>query len=169
MSKKSTLNNDRNVTSHENPSIDGTKGRNFITVLELEFLLKGATKTRHPIRNKAILLIMFWHGLRVSELCYLKRSDLDEKHARLIVKRLKNSLPTTHPIRPEVLRHLKKYLKVRNSKQRPLFLNERHDQFVRRGINHLLKQCSELGGLPFSVNPHMNEQEFTVLYQEINS
>lgn len=155
MRPNTTLKTNRNVTSRDNPSIDGAKDRNFITVAELELLLNGAAKTRHPVRNKAILLTMFWHGLRVTELCELKRADLDDKHGRLIVKRLKSSLPTTHPVRPEVLRNLKKYLKLRDSKQRTLFLNERNDQFVRRGINHLLKQCSQLGDLPFVVNPHM--------------
>jgi type 1 fimbriae regulatory protein FimB len=155
MTMNTTAKNDRNVTSYTNPSIDRSKDRNFITVSELDLLLKGASKTRHPIRNKAILLTIFWHGLRVTELCELKRNDLDEKNARLIVKRLKNSLPTTQPIRPDVLRNLKKYLKIRQSDQRSLFLNERNDQFVRRGINHLLTQCSKLGGLPFHVNPHM--------------
>jgi type 1 fimbriae regulatory protein FimB len=155
MTKINTPKNRRNVTSKKNLTIDGHKDRNFITVEELGMLLAGAAKTRNPVRNKAILLTMFWHGLRVSELCQLKISDLDTRHGRLIVNRLKHSLATTHPVRPEVLRIIKQYLKSRNSSIRTLFLNERNDQFVRTGINHLLKRCSVLGGLPFPVNPHM--------------
>jgi type 1 fimbriae regulatory protein FimB len=98
---------------------------------------------------------MFWHGLRVSELCQLKTSDLDTNTGRLIVKRLKAGMPTTHPVRPEVLRTLKRYLKSRDSQLRILFINERGDQFDRSSINYLLKQLSKKAGLDFSVNPHM--------------
>ncbi|MBL4673270.1 MAG: site-specific integrase [Arenicella sp.] len=58
-------------------------------------MLSGATKACHLVRNKAILLTMFWHGLRVSELCELKCSDLNEKHARLFVMLRRCSAPTT--------------------------------------------------------------------------
>lgn len=153
--KTSTKKFDRNVESSSNPSLNKDKERNFITVEELEILIKASAKTRYPLRNKAIIQTMFWHGLRVSELCRLKNSDLDVKTGRLIVNRLKSSLPTTHPIRPEVLRTLKRYLKNRDSSLRTLFINERGDQFDRSSINYLLKMLSKKAGLSFSVNPHM--------------
>ena len=155
MTKTITPKFDRNVESSVNPALDRARDRNFITVEELELLTKACNKTRHPIRNQAIIQTMFWHGLRVSELCQLKASDLDTNTGRLIVKRLKSSLPTTHPVRPEVLRTLKRYLKNRDSQLRTLFINERGDQFDRSSINYLLKMLSKSAGLLFSVNPHM--------------
>lgn len=145
-----------NVLSGANETVDGAlKSKNFVTVNELERLLKGATKTRHPVRNQAMILMMFWHGLRVTELCQLNDSDLDIDAGRLYVKRIKNSLSTTHPVRPEVLRTIKRYRKTRGESFRPLFLTERGDQFTRSPINYILKQSAKFGGLPFSVNPHM--------------
>ena len=138
MTKTITPKLDRNVESSANIVLDTTRNRNFITVPELELLTKACNKTRHPIRNQAIIQTMFWHGLRVSELCQLK-----------------SSLPTTHPVRPEVLRTLKRYLKNRDSQLRTLFINERGDQFDRSSINYLLKMLSKRAGLLFSVNPHM--------------
>lgn len=152
MTKNNTNKFDRNVGS---PAINNDKERNFITVEELERLVKACAKTRYPLRNQAIIQTMFWHGLRVSELCQLKMSDLDLTIGRLIVKRLKSSLPTTHPVRPEVLRTLKRYVKNRDSKLRTLFINERGDQFHRSSINDTLKALSKKADLPFSVNPHM--------------
>jgi len=146
----------RNVVSQKNLTIDGQdKAKNFITTGELELLLKGAGKTRHPVRNQAMILALFWHGLRVTELCQIKDSDLDIKASRLYVNRIKNSLSTTHPVRPEVLRTIKRYRKLRGDSFRPLFLTERGDQFTRSPINYILKQSAKLGGLPFPVNPHM--------------
>ena len=155
MTHSNTPKIDRNVKSGTHPALDTARNRNFITVEELELLTKACNKTRHPVRNQAIIQIMFWHGLRVSELCQLKASDLDINTGRLIVKRLKSSLPTTHPVRPEVLRTLKRYLKNRDSQLRTLFINERGDQFDRSSINDLLKQLSKFSGLSFNVNPHM--------------
>ena len=153
--KTITKKNNRNVESLDNPALNKDKNRNFITTEELELLIKASAKTRYPLRNKAIIQAMFWHGLRVSELCQLKLSDLDTTTGRLIVNRLKSSMPTTHPIRPEVLRTLKRYLKNRDSLLRTLFINERGDQFDRSSINYLLKMLSKKAELPFSVNPHM--------------
>ena len=153
--KANTKKNNRNVESLSNPALNKDKDRNFITTGELEQLIKATSKTRYPLRNKAIIQIMFWHGLRVSELCKLKLSDLDTTAGRLFVKRLKSSLPTTHHIRPEVLRTLKRYLNNRDSSLRTLFVNERGDQFDRSSINYLLKMLSKKAELHFSVNPHM--------------
>ena len=155
MAKINTPKLDRNVESSANIVLDTARNRNFITIQELELLTKACSTTRHPVRNQAIIQTMFWHGLRVSELCQLKASDLDVNTGRLIVKRLKSSLPTTHPVRPEVLRTLKRYLKSRDSLLRTLFINERGDQFDRSSINYLLKMLSKKASLAFSVNPHM--------------
>jgi len=144
-----------NVKGEEGLTIDGSKERNFITVEELELLVKACSKTKYPVRNKAIILTMFWHGLRVTELCQLKVSDLNIKTGQLHVNRVKSSLSTTHPIRPEVLRALKRYLKTRDSALRTLFLNQHGDQFERQGINWVLKSLSKFSALPFPVNPHM--------------
>jgi len=148
--------NRRNVSSDDKLTINAKeKAKNFITINELKLLHKGAGKTRHPVRNQAMILTMFWHGLRVTELCQLKDSYLDVNAGRLYVSRIKNSLSTTHPVRPEVLRTIKRYRKFRGDSFQPLFLTERGDQFTRSPINYILKQSAKLGGLPFSVNPHM--------------
>lgn len=155
MNKPTKQKKERNVAS-QSDVIDGQgRAKDFITEPELEYLLKGASKTRHPLRNQAMILTMFWHGLRVTELCTMRTSDLDTKAGRLYVRRIKNGISTTHTVRPEVLRMLKRYLKQRGDSFRPLFINERGDQFTRYPINYMLKQSAEKGGLPFPVNPHM--------------
>ena len=156
MAKKITKKKRRSVkSSAESPIDSSTKDKNFLTESELDTLLKGALKTRSPIRNQTIILTMFWHGLRVTELCRLKTTDLDLKAGRLFVKRIKNGLATTHPIRPEVMRNLKRYIKSRGSSFSPLFTTEQGNQFTRQQINYILNRSAELSPLPFPVNPHM--------------
>jgi integrase len=130
--------------------------RDYVT--EGEFLaLVGATRqSRHHWRNTAMLMLTFYHGLRVSELCHLQCKDIELKHGCLWVGRVKGSLSTEQPLLAEELRVLKRYLKERSDSQLPwLFLTERGDQFTRFSINYLVRTASRRAGLALVVHPHM--------------
>jgi type 1 fimbriae regulatory protein FimB len=59
-------------------------------------VLKVARSQR--LRNWAMILTAFSHGLRASEVCNLNVSDLDRGHLK--IKRLKGSKETTHQLVP---------------------------------------------------------------------
>ena len=54
-----------------------TRPKNFLTEAEVEGFLKAARKGRHGIRNFAMLLIAYRHGLRVSGLVNMRMPDVD--------------------------------------------------------------------------------------------
>jgi type 1 fimbriae regulatory protein FimB len=130
--------------------------RDYLTEAEFRVLLQGTRGSRARWRNTAMLLLTFYHGLRVSELCHLKYKDLDLPHGRLWIARLKGSLSTEQPLLTEEVRALKRYLTQRGDSQLPwLFLTERGDQFTRFAINSLVRITGERAGLGFHVHPHM--------------
>jgi integrase len=130
--------------------------RDYLTEAELRVLLQGTRGSRYRWRNTAMLLLTFYHGLRVSELCNLKYKDLDLTYGRLWIARLKGSLSTEQPLLPAELRALKRYLPQRGDVQLPwLFLTERGDQFTRFAINYLVRVTGERAGVGFHVHPHM--------------
>ena len=90
----------RNVESAPNSSpVDGhERARDYLSEAEFAVLLQGARQSRHQWRNTAMLMLMFYHGLRVTELCRLKRHDVDLQHGRIWVQRLKGSLSTEQPL-----------------------------------------------------------------------
>ncbi len=47
-----------------------------------------------------MLMLTFYHGLRASEVCHLRRQDVDLTHGRIWIARLKGSLSAEQPLLP---------------------------------------------------------------------
>jgi integrase len=146
----------RAVISPQNAVDDRPK--NFLTEAEIGNFLKAARKGRHRVRNYAMLLLAFRHGLRVSELINLRMADLDLDTNRLFVRRLKGSLSTSHPLEGDEIRALRAWLRERINApccNSPLvFLSER-GPMTRQAFNYI---CAEIGSrarLDIKVHPHM--------------
>src|ERR1039457_1319051 len=77
-------------------------GRKHLTRLEVEKLLDAAKGGRNGARDRCLLLLMFRHGLRVSEACRLTLDQVDTESRVLHVRRLKGGLSTTQPLRGDV-------------------------------------------------------------------
>ena len=91
--------NRRNVKSEDARLTDGhERARDFLSDAEMDALLGAARKGRHGVRDYVLLLMMFRHGLRVSEAVRMRHQDLNLGRARVWVRRLKNGLSVEHPI-----------------------------------------------------------------------
>src|SRR5208282_837658 len=66
---------------------------------------------RHGQRDATMILLAYRHGLRVSELVGLRREQVDLRQGLLHVRRRKNGLASTHPLRGPELRALRKVLR----------------------------------------------------------
>ena len=73
--------------------------RKHLVATEVDKLIAAVKGSRNVARDRCLLLLMFRHGLRVSEACGLQLSQVDIESRLLHVTRLKKGLSTTHPLR----------------------------------------------------------------------
>ena len=88
------------------------RSREHLTPAEIDRLIAAARQLgRHSHRDATMILLTYRHGLRVSELVVLRREQVDLRQGLLHVRRRKNGLPSTHPLRGPELRGLRKVLR----------------------------------------------------------
>jgi type 1 fimbriae regulatory protein FimB len=109
-------------------------------------------------RNHAMILLAFRHGLRASEVCALKTTDIDLKNGVITVRRLKGSLKSSQdlldlPGQPLISekRVLRAWLEERDSyrdKSDYLFLSQKGGKLDRSAFYRVFQQIAERAGLP---------------------
>lgn len=132
--------------------------RKHLTEMEVERLLKASTGSRTEARDRCLMLLMYRHGLRVSEACGLTLSQVDTESRVLHVERLKKGLCTTHPLRMEELKAIKAWLAERKRlapESDAFFVSERRGPLNRRTAWSAIQRYGELAGLSVEVHPHM--------------
>jgi type 1 fimbriae regulatory protein FimB len=136
----------------------GDSDRKHLTGREVERLIDATKGSRTEARDRCLLLLMFRHGLRVSEACRLKLDQVDTESRVLHVARLKGGLSTTQPLRLEELRTINAWLKER-AKMKPtgksFFVSEQRKPLHRSTVNLALRKYSAAASLPLLAHPHM--------------
>ena len=125
----------KSVTS-EQPADGHERSRDFLGEAEMVRLLKAAKRGRHGVRDYLLLLLMFRHGLRVSEAITLRLTDVDLDQARLWISRLKNGLSVEQPIAGDELRAIRRWLALREDTLPWLFVSERRQPLTRQAVTH---------------------------------
>jgi len=129
--------------------------REYLTSAEVDQLMRAARRVgRHGHRDATLILLVYRHGLRVSEIAGLRWDQIDLKGALLHVRRIKNGVPSVHPLRGPELRALRR-LKNEYPGMAYVFVSERSTPISDRTIRHIVLRAGREAGLPFPVHPHM--------------
>jgi site-specific recombinase XerD len=148
---------ERNATSGRQAN-EAYRVREHLTEAEMAKLLAALKRNRHGHRDWLIGLLIYRHGLRVSEACDLRWDDLNLAKRTVIIRRLKGSIDSTHYLDRDELKGLKLLRKQREAegiKSAYVFVNERGEPFRRMGIARMIERAGEAAELPFPIHVHM--------------
>jgi integrase/recombinase XerD len=134
----------------------------FLSEEEMERLLDAPDiKTDIGVRDRAILEVLYAAGLRVSEMCSLKKSDI-ELDAALLTCLGKGSKQRRIPIGKSAVHWLQRYLGIRkqlgNEAKPELFLH-RGRQMTRQTAWSIIKTYAAQAGVP-DISPHTLRHSF---------
>lgn len=131
---------DKNVAkSLKAPSVHN-KEKKPLTAEEVNLLIEVG---KNP-RDKAIVSLMASTGLRVSEMCNIKLSDID---GREIVITGKGDKQRTLYLNDKTYEYMQEYLAVRKGDIDTLFVSNRNTKMVPRALNNTLKCLGRRAGI----------------------
>lgn len=149
----------------ESPQI-GKHLPDVLTVEEIDTLIGSIDQTTpEGQRNRAILETLYSCGLRVSELCNLKLSDLYLTEGFIRVEG-KGSKQRLVPISPRAITELKNYFAERDRANiKPgyedfVFISRFGKNISRIMVFHIIKELAERVGLKKSISPHTFRHSF---------
>lgn len=132
-----------------------TRSREYLTADEIGKLLQAAkTAGRYGQRDRTLTMIMYRHGLRVSEAVSLRWDQVDLDGGMLAVVRAKNGVPSTHPLRGPELRELRELRRTWPDSPY-VFVSERGGPMTASNVRRLITRLGKEAGLPFPTHPHM--------------
>ena len=149
----------------EGPKI-GFKLPEVLTVEEIDTIISTVDMSKKEgQRNRAILETLYSCGLRVSEICNLKLSELyfDEGFIKVEGKGSKQRLV---PISPRAIKEIKYWLldrnlgKIKKGFEDYVFLARWGNSISRIMVFHLIKELAEKAGITKNISPHTFRHSF---------
>lgn len=125
--------------------------RKYLTPKEVQRLLDAARKPR----DKAMILMAYRHGLRVSELVNLQWQDIEIESSLIHVFRLKNGKPSVHPLQQDEIEALQAMRWPSYKADGAVFRAKHGGAMTANGFYRNFRDIGVAAGLPFKVHPHM--------------
>ena len=130
------------------------RDREYLRPKEVEAMISAAHSFgRHGVRDAAIILLMFRHGLRTAELVALKWSQVDLAEGYIDIHRVKHGHDSIHPLRSPELRALRQIQRDYPETQY-VFVSERKAPLSTRTLRHIVARAGEIAKLDKPVHPH---------------
>lgn len=149
----------------EGPKI-GFKIPEVLTIEEIDRIISAVDMDKKEgQRNRAILETLYSCGLRVSELCNLKLSDLYFEEGFIKVEG-KGSKQRLVPISPRAIKEIKYWFtdrsqgKIKKEFEDYVFLARWGKNISRIMVFHMIKECAERAGITKNISPHTFRHSF---------
>ncbi len=137
----------------------------FLFYDEIVLLLDSLGDSDLQYRDRVMFELMYACGLRVSELCDLKVSDINLADNYIYVREAKGAKSRYVPFYDDLTLKISSYLtRVRlnltTSNNEYLFVNNKGDKLTSRGVQYRLDLAAKNAGISMKVHPHMLRHSF---------
>ena len=115
------------------------------------------------IRNRVMLEVMYACGLRVSELCSLRYSDVDlkENYLKVVGKGNKERIVPFYPLVSEMIsRYIDEVYNLWKKDSKELFIKEKGTPLSTRYVQLLVEDLAKSNNMNIKVHPHMFRHSF---------
>lgn len=131
-----------------------------------EIISSSYKKRIVSLRNAAIIELLFAVGIRVSELCAIKKNELDLIDGSLIIHGKGNKERIIRIENKDVLSVLKQYNELEAADREYFFLNQRHRPISDQSVRQILNKLSKMANSEIHITPHMIRHSFATLLLE---
>jgi type 1 fimbriae regulatory protein FimB/type 1 fimbriae regulatory protein FimE len=145
----------RTVSMPQRPPNAELRIREYLTDAEVTRLMEAAKSNRYGQRDATMILVAYRHGLRAAELVDLRWDQVDLNAANLAVRRVKKGSPSTHPIKGDELRALRRLQREQGPKSAFVFTSERGSPFTTAGFARMVERAGIAAKMGFKPHPHM--------------
>ena len=127
----------------------------YLTKTQVDKLFSVIT----DVRDRAMITMLYFYGLRRGELCNLLISDIDCENNRIHIRPLKHGIEGYHYLTDNCIQQIKEYLEIRitrNNKTPYLFVSsQRNTQLSGDAVRVIYAKYAKLAGIPPNLrNPH---------------
>lgn len=135
--------------------------REFLYLHEIDALIAATRQTRAPIRNQALVMLLFCQALQPSEICWLRWCDLNKAANTLLVVRNRSKslrlqpqvVVNQQPLCPAEIEILQELAVL--CKTDWILESERQQRLSDRSLHHIVYQAGIVADLPVTVHPYM--------------
>ncbi|MCH9611668.1 MAG: Tyrosine recombinase XerD [Chlamydiia bacterium] len=130
-----------------------------LTPSEMESILSSTgTGSLKGARDRAIMMVLYASGMRVSELCGLNMVDVGTKQ---VVVRGKGGKERVTLVDEKTIDAIDHYLSLRgDDREEALFLNQKKKRIGRMAVWSIVKEYAEFAGIEKNVTPHTFRHSF---------
>lgn len=148
-----------NLPPRKTPFLD-RREREFLYLEEIDALIAATQKTRSPIRNRMIALLLFCQSLQPVELCWLRWSDVSftQRTLRVVRNRKSAHRQFQQVVNLQALCPPEIDLLVQMQEQRTtewIFASERKQRLSERSLHHIIQHAGKAASLDFPTHPYM--------------
>ncbi len=132
----------------------------YLNSQEMNRLIEATSEKK---RDHAIIMLLAYSGMRVSELCSLDVEDVDFIESIVRIRSGKGDKDRIVVVDGKALESLKEYLHNEKRSNGPLFISQKGTRITSVQVERLIKKYSQLAGIKKRVTPHVIRHTFATI------